>query len=494
MKSNKPPVKTLVFVMLLTALCVFVSLPKEVPLRFSIHQFGLNYDVDYTYKRPSIDLTAWKIPFQRDLELKMGLDIQGGTRVTLDADMSAIPQVDRQTAFTSAKEVISRRVDLFGVSESSVKTSLNGSQYRIIAELPGVTDASQAVELIGTTAQLDFREESTVLAIPAPVKKGDTNVPPPPQNPFENFKPTGLTGKELKRSAVQFNQQTGQPVVTIEFNDEGARLFGEITRRSVGRRVGIFLDEFPVTAPMVNAAIETGTAEISGGFTIESAKQLSIQLNAGALPVPIRVVQQETIGASLGRDAVEKTAKAGGIGIVLVAVFMILLYGWKGVLADIALAIYAVITLAVYKLVPVTLTLPGIAGLMLSIGMAVDSNILIFERMKEELRMGKPFEVAMKLGFGRAWDSIKDANVATLFTSFILFNPFEFEFLNRSGMVRGFAFTLALGIMVGLFTGIVVTRTLLRIFLTNPDEASDGWLGRMMTKMKLSAVLKGKKA
>ena len=256
------------------------------------------------------------------------------------------------------------------------------------------------------------------------------------------------------------------------------------------------MDDFPVTAPTVNGAIETGTAEISGGFTIESAKQLSIQLNAGALPVPIRVIQQETIGASLGRDAVEKTAKAGAIGIVLVAVFMILLYGWKGVLADVALAVYAVITLAVYKLVPVTLTLPGIAGLMLSIGMAVDSNILIFERMKEELRMGKPFEVAMKLGFGRAWDSIKDANVATLFTSFILFNPFELEFLNRSGMVRGFAFTLALGILVGLFTGIVVTRTLLRVFLTNPEEASDGVLGRVMTKLKLglklSTVEKGK--
>lgn len=486
MRSNKPPVKTLIFVMALTALCVFISLPKEVPIKFAYKQ----WNIDYTYQRPSIDLTAWKIPFQRDLELKMGLDIQGGTRVTLDADMSNIPQDDRQTAFTSAKEVIARRVDLFGVSESSVKTSFNGSQYRIIAELPGVTDASQAVELIGTTAQLDFREESTQSATPKPVAKKDE--PEIPQNPFENFKPTGLTGKELKRSSVQFSQQTGQPVVSLEFNDEGTRLFGEITKRSVGRRVGIFLDEYPVTAPVVNESIETGTAQISGGFTVEAAKQLSIQLNAGALPVPIKVVQQETIGASLGRDAVEKTAKAGGIGIMLVALFMVLLYGWKGVLADVALAVYAIITMAVYKIVPVTLTLPGIAGLMLSIGMAVDSNILIFERMKEELRMGKPFEVAMKLGFGRAWDSIKDANVATLFTSFILFNPFEFEFLNRSGMVRGFAFTLALGILVGLFTGIVVTRTLLRIFLTNPEEASDGLLSKLTTPLISRLMKKGK--
>ncbi|OGJ21687.1 MAG: protein-export membrane protein SecD, partial [Candidatus Pacebacteria bacterium RIFCSPHIGHO2_01_FULL_46_10] len=243
--------------------------------------------------------------------------------------------------------------------------------------------------------------------------------------------------------------------------------------RNIKKRVAIFLDEFPVSVPVVNEPILNGSAIISGGFTVDAAKQLSIQLNAGALPVPITIVQQETVDASLGTEAVQKTAIAGLVGVGLVALFMVLYYGWKGLLADLALGVYALITIAIYKLVPVTLTLPGIAGLLLSIGMAVDSNILIFERMKEELRMGKPFDLAMTLGFGRAWDSIKDANVATLFTCFILFNPFEFEFLNRSGMVRGFALTLALGIFVSLFTGIVVTRTFLRLFLKESMEKKD---------------------
>lgn len=456
--NSKLPYRTLVFLVVLAACVTLIAMPAKLPI--NIPFFGKQ--ISYTFERPALDLTRWGIPFSRDLELKMGLDIQGGTRVTLEADMSSIPQSDRQTAFSSAREVIARRVDLYGVSESTVKTSFSGNQYRIIVELPGVTDASQAIALIGTTAQLDFREQSTAAAAIQELQQNN--------DPFGGFTPTGLTGKDLKRSAVQFNNQNGQPVVTLEFNDEGKKKFADITRRNIGKPVGIFLDNTPVTLPVVNEVIEAGTAEISGGFTVDGAKQLSVQLNAGALPVPIQVVQQQTIGASLGQEAVQKTARAGLIGIALVALFMILLYGWKGVLADIALAMYAVITIALYKLIPVTLTLPGIAGLLLSIGMAVDSNILIFERMKEELRLGKPFNLAMKLGFGRAWDSIKDANVATLFTSFILFNPFDFEFLNRSGMVRGFAFTLALGIAVGLFTGIVVTRTLLRIFLHDPSE------------------------
>ncbi|HKY73705.1 MAG TPA: protein translocase subunit SecD [Patescibacteria group bacterium] len=456
--KQKQPYKTLAFLVVLAAFSLFIALPNTIPIKFQWKQWS----IDRELTRSPLDLTRFRIPFYRDLELKMGLDIQGGTRVTLEADMEKIPQEDRKTAFDSAREVIARRVDLYGVSESTVKTSLSGSSYRIIVELPGVTDSSQAVSLIGTTAQLDFREESTTAATLA---KEELQ-----QNPFAGFIETGLTGKDLKRSTVSFSNNTSEPVVGIEFNEDGRKMFGEITKRNVKKRVGIFLDGIPVTIPTVNEAIESGTAQISGGFTVDTAKQLSIQLNAGALPVPIKVVQQQTVGASLGQEAVAKTARAGLIGIALVALFMILLYGWKGVVADIALGMYALLTIAVYKLVPITLTLPGIAGLLLSIGMAVDSNILIFERMKEELRMGKPFDLSMKLGFGRAWDSIKDANVATLFTSFILFNPFDFEFLNRSGMVRGFALTLAMGIFVGLFTGIVVTRTLLRLFLRDPND------------------------
>ncbi len=465
--NAKPPYKTLFFIMILTVLAMFIALPSKVPIHFKV----FNREIAYTFERPPLDLTQLpklRIPFRRDLELRMGLDIQGGTRVTLQADMTKISQADREAAFQSTREIIARRVDLYGVSESTVQTSIANDQYRILVELPGVTNSSEAVALIGTTAQLDFREEP---ASPS-TKKVSANIENPQSlDPFAIYESTGLTGKDLQRSGVQFSNKDSQPVVTIEFTNEGQKKFAEITQRNIGKRVVIYLDDIPVTAPMVNEAIVSGSAEISGGFTIEAAKQLSIQLNAGALPVPIQVVQQQTIGASLGQDAVTKTARAGLIGVGLVALFMILLYGWKGVLADLALAVYAVITLAIYKLIPVTLTLPGIAGLMLSIGMAVDSNILIFERMKEELRAGRPFGLAMKLGFGRAWDSIKDANIATLFTCFILFNPFEFSFLNRSGMVRGFAFTLALGIGISLFTGIVVTRTLLRIFLRDPAES-----------------------
>lgn len=228
--------------------------------------------------------------------------------------------------------------------------------------------------------------------------------------------------------------------------------------------MAIFLDDLPVTAPTVNEAITSGDAVISGKFALNDAKKLAIQLNAGALPVPLKVVEQKTIGATLGNEAVRKSVIAGLIGLGIVILFMISYYGFLGFLASLALIIYGLITLAVYKLVPITLSLPGIAGFLLSVGMAVDSNILIFERIKEERWQGKPLAVAMELGFGRAWDSIKDANVCTLITAFVLFNPFNWGFLNTSGMVRGFALTLTLGIAISLFTGIIVTRTLIRVF------------------------------
>ena len=459
-RQSRNPIFTLIWISVLTAVCVVIALPKELPIRFSLGPVQINKIL----VRPNVDLRGIGIPFQRDLNLKMGLDIQGGTRIVMQADMSGVKAEDRQTALESAQSVVARRVDLYGVSESTVRTSRSGDEYRVVVELPGITDAQQAVDLIGTTAQLDFREED--LSIPVATQPASL------REYFGQFKPTNLSGKDLSRSLVEFDSNTGKPAVRLDFTSEGSKKFAEITKRAVKKRVGIFLDDMPITTPVVNEPITQGTAQISGSFTLEEAKKLSVQLNAGALPIPLQVVQQETVEASLGEDAVRRTFLAGLIGVGLVALFMILYYGVKGLLAVFALLIYAVITVAIYKLIPITLTLPGVAGLLLSIGMAVDSNILIFERMKEELRWGRPFKQAMELAFGRAWDSIKDANVATLFTSFILFNPLEFEFLNRSGMVRGFALTLAMGIAVGLFTGIVVTRTLLRIFLAEPNQVS----------------------
>jgi len=373
--------------------------------------------------------------------LKTGLDLQGGTHLLLQADMGNIDPNDRTTALESVKQVITRRVDLYGVSEPMIQTSNFQDDYRLIVELSGVKDVSEAISLIGQTAQLDFREDLEAT---------------PGAETFR-FLPTGLTGKDLKKATVTFSQggnNTGQPEVSLEFTTEGAKKFGEITQRNVGRQLAIFLDNQPVTTPVVSEAILSGTAQISGNFTTKAATDLSIQLNAGALPVPIKIIEQKNISATLGSDSVRKSVIAGSIGLGLVALFMILLYGVNGFLADVALVIYGLITLAIYKLIPVTLTLPGIAGFILTIGMAVDSNILIFERLKEELRAGRPFSIALELAFGRAWDSIKDANVATIITSLVLI-----------GLVRGFALTLLIGVIISLFTGIIVTRTLMRLFL-----------------------------
>jgi preprotein translocase subunit SecD len=257
--------------------------------------------------------------------------------------------------------------------------------------------------------------------------------------------------------------------VAFELTSEGGKKFKEITERLSQKTndqekiLGIFLDGTPISTPKVQSVI-SDKGVINGNFTVETARDLATKLNAGALPVPIKVIAQENIGATLGQDSVNRSVVAGIVGLLIVALFMVGLYGRFGVIADVALIIYGLITLALYKLIPVVLTLPGIAGFLLSIGMAVDGNILIFERIKEEKRAGKPLRAAMELGFGRAWNSIRDANVATLITCIILFNPLNWSLLNTSGLVRGFAVTLALGVLVSLFTGIVVSRTLIRVF------------------------------
>ncbi len=389
----------------------------------------------------------------KDIPIKKGLDLQGGAHLVLEADMSGIDSANKETALQSVKEVISRRVDLYGVAEPVIQTSKFEDKFRIIVELPGIQNLSQALDLIGQTAQLDFRELSK-----------EKKASPSAEMMLFDFTPTGLTGKELQKAQVQFHQQTGEPIIALQFDAEGVKKFAEITKANVGFQVAIFLDDVPVTAPTVNEPILNGQAVISGNFDLKTAKKLAIQLNAGALPLPIKIVEQKTIGATLGNESVAQSVRAGLIGLGLVIVFMIILYGFLGFLASLGLVIYALVTLALYKLIPVTLTLPGIAGFLLSVGMAVDANILIFERFKEEKKSGRPLLSSMEIAFGKAWDSIKDANVCTLITCFVLFNPFDWSFLNTSGMIRGFALTLALGIGVSLFTGIVATRTLIRMF------------------------------
>ncbi|KKR75894.1 MAG: Preprotein translocase subunit SecD [Candidatus Levybacteria bacterium GW2011_GWA2_40_8] len=447
----KNPRRVLLMIIVLTFLAVGFSLPEGYPLKINLGKF----QIDQVLNPLAIDLNIGSLKIQKKPKTVLGLDLAGGARIVYEADVENIPSEDRKTALDAARNVIERRVNLFGVAEPVVQTSKVGSSERIIVELPGVTDVEAAKTLIGKTAQLDFREFESEDATASAGFFPTT----------EMTKETGLTGKDLKKAGVTFNQNSGQPEVALEFTAEGAKLFEEITKRNVGKNLPVFLDEMPVTNPTVNQVISGGNAVISGSFTQEEAKSLAIQLNSGALPVPIKPIEEKTVGPTLGRESVEKSIKAGFIGLTIVMAFMFLYYGKLGLLADIALFVYGVLSLAIFRLIPITMTLPGVAGFILSIGMAVDANILIFERIKEEQREGKPWKIAMELGFGRAWDSIRDANFTTLLTTFILFNPLNWSFLPQFGMIRGFAATLAIGIFVSLFTGIVVSRNLIRVFI-----------------------------
>lgn len=390
--------------------------------------------------------------------LKLGLDLQGGTEVVLETQMSGIDPQSRDSALASAKNVIERRVNLFGVSEAVVQTSKIGSERRILVELPGLKDASAAAVMVGKTAQLDFRE---LIGTPSAEATQSAAY-------LESFKQTGLTGADLKQTQVTFGSGKGVsagPQVAIEFTGEGAGKFADITKRNVGKPLAMFLDNIPISwpPPIVQQEIIGGNAVITGHFTLEEAKNLSVQLNAGALPVPIKILQQQSIGPTLGQLSVNRSLVAGSIGLMTVVLYMGIYYGVLGLIADGALVIYTLLILAIFKtglfiLPPVTLTLAGIAGFILSIGMAVDANILIFERMKEEIRWGKSKTLALELGFKRAWSSIWASNVSSLMTAAILYGL-------GTSLIRGFAITLAIGVMVSMFTSYVVTRKILRLII-----------------------------
>lgn len=433
--------KKVILISLLFAGALFISLPREIPIKISFR--GLNIDKKITRKNLVFNLGKFKL--EKKFDLVKGLDLEGGSHLVFVADTSKISQEKKKTALSGVRDVIEKRVNLFGVSEPNVQISSFEDKDRIIVELPGVRDTKSAIDIIGKTAQLVF----------AQVFETEGS---------QELEITDLTGADLKSASVTFDQ-AGKPVVSIEFTNEGSDKFTKLTDKNVGKALPILLDNQVVSAPVVQEKITGGSAQISGDFTIEDAKELSIQLNAGALPVPISLVDQRTVGASLGAESVVKSVNAGIIGIFMVLAFMILSYGKLGLVADLGLIIFGVVTLALYKLVPVVLTLPGIAGFLLSVGMAVDSNILIFERFKEEKDRHATISDALEVSFGRAWDSIRDANIATLVTAFILANPFDWSFLHTSGPVRGFAITLALGIGISLFTGIVVSRNLLRVFV-----------------------------
>ena len=383
--------------------------------------------------------------------------------MVFEADTSGTKQSDLEDALNASRDVIERRVNMFGVSEPVVRTVKSGNIYRISVDLPGVYDVAQASALIGQTAQLHFKTQPNEDEEPS-VSDNSESTESAGLALFNLTKTTDLTGKDVKKATVTFDPQTGQPQVALEFTKEGGKMFASITKENIQKQVGIFLDDILISAPTVQQEIRDGNAVISGSFTSEDAKQLAVAINSGALPLSIKLVEQRSVGPSLGTIEVQRSVTAGVVGLGMVMIFMVAYYGRLGMIANVALMIYGLITFAIFRAVPIVLTLPGVAGFVLSIGMAVDSNILIFERIKEEQRKGKSFDTAIRLGFGRAIDAIKDANVTTLLVAFILFNPLNWEFLPQFGLVRGFALTLAVGVATSLFTGIVITRRLIQIF------------------------------
>lgn len=499
----------------------------------------------------------------REIKLHLGLDLQGGSQLVYQADVSGIPFQDQKSAVDGVRDVIERRVNLFGISEPVVQTAKVGPLWRLIVELPGIKDINQAIEMIGQTPLLEFKEQNPEAQreltdqekkemgdynkkakekideilkktqVPgadfsklaqeysedpgSKIKGGDldwfskgqmveefektafalakgemTTIPVETVFGYhiikktderkkddkeeikashilirtksradfltdqDIWKYTGLTGKQLKGARIEFDETAGAPRVSLEFDKEGAKLFGEITERNVGKPVAIFLDQQPISIPTVQEAIKEGRAVITGQFSLKEAKLLTQRLNAGALPVPINLVSQQNVGPTIGKIAVERSFRAGLIGFVLIALFMILYYRLSGILAVITLGIYGLIVLALFKLIPVTLTLAGIAGFILSLGMAIDANILIFERMKEELRGGKPLSTAIEEGFRRAWPSIRDGNVSTLITCFIL------AYFGTS-IVKGFGITLGIGILISMFSALLISRAFLEL-------------------------------
>ncbi|MFH1909974.1 MAG: protein translocase subunit SecD [bacterium] len=385
----------------------------------------------------------------KEIKMHLGLDLQGGVQIVYEIDETGIG--DRPIAQVQSEtiDLIRRRVDSLGVSESQISGTKIGNKYGVLVELPGVKEVEQAKSTIGKTAQLKFYELD--------------------ENGGEKL--TDLTGSDVtKAQAGTDSNQAGfsatSPIIFLEFSKEGADKFKEITKRNIGKPIMTKLDDEVVNVATVQTEISGGEAQITGIETLKEAKDTVKLINEGALPAPINLVSENQVGASLGRDAVEKSLVAGLIGLMLVAVFMLVYYRGLGVVAVVALFIYTLIVVSLFKLIPVTMTLAGIAGFIFSIGAAVDANILIFERFKEEKQKNLLITQALENGFTRSWPSIRDSNIASLITAFILFYI-------STGLVRGFALTLAIGIFVSLFTSIYVTRTILRFFIkVKKDESA----------------------
>lgn len=404
----------------------------------------------------------------------LGLDLSGGSQLTYTADVSQISDNGVKDAMSSLRDVIERRINLFGVSETTVQVEQGSfatqGQNRLIIELPGITDIKEAIAMIGQTPLLEFKTErpegpekeqliTEIKALQERLKNGEdlsgVDIPDP------YYVETELTGKYLKSASVDFSQSGqggggnfGAPIVVLNFDKTGSQLFEKITSENIGKTVAIYLDGSPISSPVVQGAISGGQAIISGNFNLDEAKTLVGRLNSGALPVPITLVSTQSIGPSLGGQAATAGVQAGLVGFIIISALMILWYRVPGITAAISLVIYIAMMFAFIKIIPITLTAAGIAGFVISLGLAVDGNILISERLKEELKAGRTLQDAIKAGFSRAWSSIRDSNLSSLLTAVILF-------WFGSSLIKGFALTLGLGSILSMISAVAISRILL---------------------------------
>ena len=407
------------------------------------------------------------IPQMPSNPFKLGLDLQGGAHLIYEADLSQIAEEDQDSSLLGLRDVIERRVNMFGVQEPIVQTQETKGHRRLIVELAGVKDTAAAIEMIGKTPFLEFKEQRS---------EQETRMILDKRKEFEGktmeeiqelknwqlglqdvFQSTDLTGKYLKSAEMGFDQTLGEPLILLQFDDEGSKLFEELTEKNIGKPLAIYIDGMVISAPTVQQKISGGKAQITGKFTIDEAKELARNLSAGALPVPITLISQQTVGPTLGEISLQKSLRAGMYGFLAVLLFLIFFYRVPGILASFSLLIYVALVLSLFKIIPVTLTLAGIGGFILSIGMAVDANVLIFSRFREELKDGRSFTQSVEQGFERAWPSIRDGNLTTLIVALILF-------VFGTSFVKGFALTLGLGILISMFSAIFITRIFMRLF------------------------------
>lgn len=426
------------------------------------------------------DKTPLNIPQISEESFKLGLDLQGGAHLIYRANLSEVEKENQSNVMEGLRDVIERRVNAYGVQEPSIQVEETDGEYRLTVDLAGIDDVAEAVDMIGETPLLEFKIERSEEEVQKRLNKIDEIQGLSSIEEIENvedfelaledpyFESTELTGQYLKKAELNFDQYTNAAIILLYFTDEGSEIFEQITSDNIGKRLAIYVDNIGLSAPIIEEAISGGEARITGNFTRDEAKELVESLNAGALPVPIELISEETVGPTLGMTSLNQSLKAGILGFIIVLIFMIVFYKLPGLISSIALILYTIFALFVFKLFGVTLTLSGIGGFILSVGMAVDANILIFSRMREELKEGKTFSQALNEGFDRAWPSIKDGNLTTLIVAGILF------FFGTS-FVKGFALTLSIGIVISVITAVFITRNILRLF-ENGKVSKIKWL------------------